>query len=110
MEKINAKNLFILYKDTLDRCGKFLYMEENEIIEFYLFEDFQTGIYSFLHEDNLKVLYLNDYISRIKMEKSLELRQKVINQLNDKNRTAEYVKTSDKWKEIILLCDEIKKL
>lgn len=48
MNKITENQLFDLYKDTLEKCGLFLLNEDEEIIEYNIYKEFDIGIHSFI--------------------------------------------------------------
>lgn len=110
MELITIDQLYELYNDTLSKCGVFLLKENDETIEYNIFEDFDIGVHSFLHLDNLKKLQLHGYISEAKLLKSEVLRSKVIELQNSGEWDIRKLKVSAKWGDVLLLCDELKKM
>jgi hypothetical protein len=108
MKQITENQLLDFYNDTLNRCGMFLLNEDDETIEYNIYEDFDIGIHSFLHIDSLNRLYDKGLISLSKLEKSALLHDKVIDLQSSKEWDFENFKSSEKWKEIMMLCDEIK--
>lgn len=66
----SAVRLMEGYEETLDQCGLFLLEEEDLIVEHHIFEEFDTGVYSFFHESNLKQLYAAGLIDLEIMNKS----------------------------------------
>lgn len=108
MEQITEEELLELFNDTLDKCGMYLLMEDDEVIECNIYEDFDIGVHSFLHTDNLQKLYDKRLISLGKLNKSILLRNKVIDLQKLDEWKFENFRTSEKWKEIMMLCDEIK--
>jgi len=108
MEAITDQRLFELYNDTLSKCGMYLFDEEDDVVEYNIFEEFDIGVHSFLHIDSLNRLYKNGFISPNKLTKSITLRDKVIQLQNSNEWAIESFRTSKKWQEILLLCDEIK--
>lgn len=108
MSQITDSKLFELYIDTIDRCGIFLLDESDEVVEYNIFEEFDIGVISFLHLDTLKRLLERGYISENKLIKSSLLRDKVMMIQSAGNWSMESFRTSTQWKEIMLLCDEIK--
>lgn len=53
MNKITNKQLFDLYADTANRCSSDVKLLTNEEIEYNIFEEFDVGVMSFFHDDNL---------------------------------------------------------
>ncbi|MBH5320070.1 hypothetical protein I6N90_19900 [Paenibacillus sp. GSMTC-2017] len=109
MEKgISVSNLMELYLETIQSCGTYLLHEEREIIEYQIFEEFDIGVFSFLHEDNLTILREAKLINDTIMASSLILRNKVIKlQCGDK-WNVDGVRNSSEWREVLELTDEIK--
>lgn len=110
MENITIDTLFELYEDTIDKCGSYLLEEEDETIEYNVFEEFDIGVHSFLHIDNLNKLCQKGFISKDKMDKSLMLRDKVIQLQNSNEWNIDSLKASEKWRDVFSLCDELKAL
>lgn len=110
MEPITTEKLFELYKDTLDKCGSYLLKENDDVIKYNVFEEFDIGIHSFFHSDNLRTLYLKGFISEDKLLKSNLLRDKVIILQNSQEWNMHSLKTSKNWRDVFALCDDIKAL
>ncbi len=108
MEKITDKELWKFYNDTLSKCGVYLLNEDDETIEYNIYEEFDIGVHSFLYTDNLQKLYDKGFISIDKLNKSILLRSKVIDLQKTDEWRFENFRTSEKWKEIMVLSDEIK--
>ncbi|EHS58828.1 hypothetical protein [Paenibacillus sp. Aloe-11] len=49
MEKISIEKLMDLYVDTIDKCGTYLLSQDDMVIGYNIFEEFDTGVTSFLH-------------------------------------------------------------
>lgn len=108
MEQITEQKLLEFYNDTLDKCGTFLLDEDDETIEYNVYEEFDIGVHSFFHKDSLQRLYDSGLISADKLKESTMLYNKVIDLQNTDEWDFEYFKTSEKWKEIMQLSDRIK--
>jgi hypothetical protein len=108
MDQISDKELLELFNDTLNKCGIYLLNEDDEIIQSNIYEDFDIGVHSFLHLDSLQKLYDKNLISIGKLNKSILLHSKVIDLQNLYEWKFEYFRISEKWKEIMILSDEIK--
>lgn len=108
MEQITDQELLEFYYDTLNKCGKFLLNEDDEIIKLNIYEDFDIGIHSFFHINSLQRLYDCALICEDKLNESLLLRHKVIDLQNSDEWSFEYFRISEKWKEIMILSDKIK--
>lgn len=104
------QNLYEFYNDTLADCGLFLLDATDVDIEYHVFENFIIGVVSALYPPGLKELYDGGLISLEKMEKSISLRNMVLALDNTEEWTILRIRTSDKWKTVMQLCDEIKKM
>lgn len=97
-----------LFNDTLNKCGKYLLLEDNETIEYNIYEDFDIGVHSFMHIDNLQKFYEKGLISLSQFNKSIQLRDMVINLQSTGEWEFKHFRISEKWMEIMELSDEIK--
>lgn len=110
MEQLTDQDLLGWYQDTLNKCGLFLLNEADEVIEYNIYEDFDVDVHSFLHINSLQRLYDKDLINAEELQKSLLLRNKVLELQNTDGWGLENFRTSEKWREIMTLADEIKNL
>ena len=108
MENISVDNLFGLYIDTINHCGEFLLKSEDEEIGYRIFEEFDIGAISFLHEQNLKILVDEGMIDNATSDLSKELRAKFMKLQGSSIWGVEFVKTSKEWLEIMKLSDKIR--
>ena len=102
--------LMELYVDTLQKCGLHLLKMSDEYIGYYIFEEFDGGAISFLHENTLSKLKTANLINKKALQKSSELRSKFMKLQNTDLWDVDAVKNSNKWREILELSDEIKLL
>ena len=110
INEITIAKLKDLYLATLQKSGLYLLYEEDEVIEYNIFEEFDIGVMSFLHENNLAKLKNAGLISNNVMEKSSELRSKVIDLQQSQEWNVEGVRSSLKWRKVLELSDEIKRM
>ena len=108
VEEINIRKLMELYLDTIDKCGMYLLNSDNEVIEYNVFEEFDIGVVSFLHDDNLIRLKKAEIINDKILAKSCLLRDLVMKLQNGDKWNVGAVKNSTEWREILELADEIK--
>lgn len=108
MERISIEKLMELYVDTIGKCGSYLLFEDDEVIEYNIFEEFDTGVISFLHADNLQKLNDAGLISMEIMQKSTTLRNWVQAIQEGGNWNVHAVRNSSEWRKILELSDEIK--
>ena len=67
-----------LFVDTLQKCGVHL-LEMNDDIGYYIFEEFDVGATTFLHENTLLILKTANLINGEISQKNSELRSKFMN-------------------------------
>ena len=108
---ISLEKRYENFKSTIEECGSYLLLEDDDTIKHNLFEEFSIDISSFLHEDTLNLFLDEGMIDNDILEKSIELRnaylelERIPDMLN-----VETVKTSEKWKNILRKSDEISEL
>ncbi|MEJ8548090.1 hypothetical protein [Brevibacillus borstelensis] len=107
MEKISIGKLMELYVDTIGKCGLYLLSEDDEVIGYNIFEEFDIGVNSFLHTDNLQKLKDAGLINDEIMQKSVTLRNLVQTIQQGDNWNINAVRNSLEWKKILELADEI---
>ena len=108
---ISLEKRYENFKSTIEECGSYLLLEDDDTIKHNLFEEFSIDAISFLHEDTLNLLLNEGMIDEDILEKSIELRNSFM-QL-DKNvelRSVEAVRTFEEWKKLLRISDEIRKL
>ncbi len=108
---LSLKERYKYFKATIEECGSFLLLENNENIEYNLFEEFAVDVVSFLHEDTLKMFLNEGMIDNDIVDKTIQLRKRYLQiQKNPQLFNVEVVKTSKDWKKILKLSDEIREL
>ncbi|OCA72293.1 hypothetical protein BBI01_09150 [Chryseobacterium artocarpi] len=105
---METKKLYDYFLDTLSHCGTFILDSNKEDIEYQIFEEFDIGIISFLHENSLKQLLDSKFITFDVYNKCLLLRKQVLELQELDLWKIDLIKTNEKWRDVILLCDEIK--
>ncbi len=108
MYKLTTIDLFENYKDTLIKCGTYLLDEDDEVIEYNIYECFDIDIQTFFHKENLEKLLSNGLINESIKEKSLEIRDLVIAHRTSKDWSIDFFKSSQNWLKIMQLCDRLK--
>lgn len=107
MNEIPSSELNELFLDTLKRSSSNVMGKSDEEIEYDLFEEFDSGVNSFLHETNLNKLLKSRFIDKEIKKSSLVLREKAMFVLETESRDAETVRNSKSWGEIFFLSDSI---
>jgi hypothetical protein len=110
MMDITVNELMELFVDTLQKCGACLLEMSDEHIGYYIFEEFDSGAISFLHENSLLKLKEAGLITENTSQKSAELRSKFMALQNTNQWSVDSVKCSKEWREVLELSDEIKSL
>ena len=98
------------YIDTLEKCGTYLLEMSDEDIEYNIFEEFDVGAISFLHDDTLSKLKEANLITEEISQKSSVLRSNFLLLQNTDLWNIDSVRNSQNWNEILKLSDEIKSL
>jgi hypothetical protein len=109
MTEISTDQLYDLYLDAVGRCTSGLRNLTDEEIEYNLFEEFDVGAHSFLHDDNLTKLLHAGFIDDEMLAISREVRQRWL-ALQKRSWSIEEVKTKKEWRELFELCDRLKLL
>ena len=108
MNNRTIKDLMIDYIDTLQQCGMHLLKMSDEDIGYHVFEEFDGGAISFLHENTLSELKKANLITETILQKSTELRNKFMALIDTEQWNVDSVKSSKEWREVLELSDEIK--
>lgn len=106
--KIDTLTLNNLFDDTINRCTYNLVNKSDEIIEYELFEEFDIGATSFLHEDSLNRLMNHKFIDEDIKNLCVKLR-KMFFEMPESECNSNSVRHSKKWEEILNLSDTIRK-
>lgn len=97
---------------TLQQCGKFLVDASDDTIETCIFEDFDIGIRGDLCDENLDMFIYEGWISEEIKSKCLKLQSLFLNIHSKQPQiwNIQSVRTSEIWREVLELSDEIKAL
>ena len=106
MEK-ESTIMFDYYNDTIKNCGTHLLSCTDEFIEYYIFEELESDSISALYPENFLLFFKEGYISKLKLDKSLEFKSMIINVQVNGLWNVESFKTSVQWKNILKLADEL---
>ena len=107
MNEISVDELYELYLDTVGRCTSELLNRSDEEIQDDLFEEFDVGAHSFLHEDNLARLHHAGFIDDEMVALSKQVRERWL-ALQNQSWSVEDIRTRNEWKELFGLCDLLK--
>jgi len=110
MIEITVDKLMELYIDTLQKCGMQLLEMKDDYIGYCIFEEFDTGVISFLHNNTLSRLKQANLITETIAQKCTLLREKFMKLQNTELWNIKSVKHSQEWREILELSDEIRAL
>jgi len=106
VNSIQVQKLHELYIDTARQCFSGLTTLSDEEIEHRLFEEFDVGVHSFFHDDNLKELLKAGLIGQEAVLLSREIRKTWI-ELENTNWTIGEIKTHSRWARFFSLCDQL---
>ena len=110
MTEITVDKLMELYIDTLQKCDMQLLETNDDWIGYCIFEEFDIGAISFLHNNVLSRLKQANLITENIAQKSSLLREKFMKLQNTELWNINSVKHSKEWKEIFELSEEIRLL
>jgi hypothetical protein len=107
-KKISIEELYDFYMETLKNCGRFILNESDVKISYHIFEQFDIGVITFLHNETLNKLYDADFINNQQLIESQQLRKKVLELQKEDKWNIHFVKTSLSWKMVLDLSDKIR--
>ena len=108
---ISLEKRYENFKSTIEECGSYLLLEDDDTIKHNLFEEFSIDGISFLHEDTLNLFLNEGMIDDDILEESIELRNLFMQlEKNEELPSVEVVRTSEEWKRLLRKSDEIRKL
>lgn len=105
---LSYAKLYELFLQTLDHCGLFLLNEDTDSIEWHLFEEFDSGSITFLHENTLDCLLDGGNITAEVYSLCQSLRKKFRDLEETSLWQVEAVCLTREWYEILSLADKIK--
>jgi len=107
-----VENRYFEFKHVLEQCGCFLLNSSEDDIEYYIFEEFDIGVRTYMHNEMLQLfledgLIDNDIASKCKLLRALfvDIQPNLPEIWN-----ISAVKNHPKWRKILELSDEIKTL
>jgi hypothetical protein len=105
---IKPEQLYELLKDAFQNTGTCILNETDENIEYYMFEDFDIAVSSFMHENSLTILLTNGLINQEIALSLTSIRNSFLS-MKEETRTADSVKNNQEWLELLLHIDDVKK-
>ncbi len=100
------------FKNVLQRCGCFLLSADADDIEYYIFEEFDIGVRTYMYDDMLELFLENGLIDE-EIEKRCRLLRSAFVEIQPNYQelwNVQSVIKHPKWKYILELSDEIKDL
>jgi hypothetical protein len=94
------------FLDTLMRSSSSVISRDDETIGYNIFEEFDVGVVSYLHDDSLKRLLDNNRINLQMYNLCRRIRSLAL-ALLQKQREVEFVKKDPGWAEVFSLSDEV---
>ena len=108
---ISLEEKYENFKRTIQECGSYLLTESDDTVKHNLFEEFSIDVISFLDEDILNLFLDEGMIDNEILEKSIELRNLFLQlEKNAELLSVEAVRTSEEWKRLLRISDEIRQL
>ncbi len=108
---ISLEEKYENFKRTIQECGSYLLTESDDTVKHNLFEEFSIDVISFLYEDTLNLFLDEGMIDNEILEKSIELRNLFLQlEKNAELLSVEAVRTSEEWKRLLRISDEIRQL
>lgn len=107
MADISTTDLYDLFLDTIGRGTSEICRLSDEEILYNLFEEFDAGVHSFLHEDNLTNLRHAGLIDDEMMTWGKEVRRRWLI-LQQGPKTVQKIKNNSEWRELFEFCDRLK--
>ena len=108
MDKIAVGRLFEFYLDTVNKCGDSIKKLSDDMIGYYIFEDFIIGITSYLEKCSLDKLIEDGIIDEEIYSNSVKLRSATLELEGTDSWNVISVKNSIEWDRILKLSDKIK--
>ena len=110
MEQISLEKKFDLYMDSLEKFGALLLTMSDEMIDYYVFEEADICVASFMSKENMQELLDEGIIDDNIYEKSLLLNEEFIGFRETELWNVNSVKKDNRWHQLLCLSDEILKL
>lgn len=107
MTEISIHELYRFYLDTIAHCSSAILDKSDDEIAYDLFEEFDVGAHSFLHDDSLTKLQRAGYLPADVVSLSRRLRTMWL-ALQNQNWSMAEIRTHSSWKELFALGDEIR--
>lgn len=107
IKAISLDKLFEVYLDTVERATSDIRNRQDEEILYDLYEQFDTGAWSFFHEDTLANLRQGGCIDDEMVALSKEARERWL-KLFERDWTVAEIKTNPEWQKLFEICDRLK--
>lgn len=109
MTEITLHELYELFLDTIGRCTPDLRNRSDEEIWYNLYEQFDNGARSFLHDVNLIKLRDAGLIDDGIVVASKDIRSRWL-ALSERKWTADEIRSNDEWTELFDRCHSLKQI
>lgn len=106
MDMISNDRLFEFYVDALEHGASPVNDLSDEDFAHSVFEEFDTGAWSFLHDDNLERLRSAGYIDDQTVAASREVRQAWLSISTSDDSVAAF-RASPEWRRVSAMCDQL---
>jgi hypothetical protein len=107
MTAISARTLFCLYRDTVARATSAILSKSDDEIAYDLFEEFDVGTHSFLHDESLARLHRAGLLSADGVSLSRQLRARWLALQEDHDWSIAEIRTHPAWQDLFAPGDAI---
>ncbi len=109
MKPISNRELFELLVDTAERCSSTILPLDDDDFEYNIFEEFEVGILSFFHDENLDRLFHAGLISSDAAVLSREIRMEGLAFVDD-HRSETGLRGNLNFRRLMQKCDRLLEL
>jgi hypothetical protein len=106
MKELTTAELYEDYIDTIQLCVSEIVHRSDEEIEYDLFEEFDVGAHSVLHDINLTRLWKAGYVDDEMVRISQKIRRRWL-ELQKSDWTVAEIRSRPEWQELFALCDQL---
>ena len=107
MSDATADELYEQYIYTLERCIPPVISKPDPELLYDLFEEFDIGVRSYMHDVCLNVLFQAGMINSEIVEASKDIRTRWL-ALQRRSWTIDEIKTNSEWRDLFALCGALK--
>lgn len=106
MCEISAVELYVFYRDTIEKCNSATRSLPTDELLYNLYEEFPVGVTSFFHDTSSEKLLANDLIDSHMAKLSCRIRKSWF-ALQEQKWSVEEIRTEACWTRFFGCCDEL---